>query len=157
MSYPITLTSLAAREAISDALYRAITGFDHNDVSIFNSAFAGEDAIMELREDETKIIRGLSAIRTEVLGPVGPMDTTHMISNMRIEVKDGANTASLTAYALEQHCPPGKGKDPNGPKYLVGAEYFIDMVRDEEDGLWKIKKWVLEVIWHQGDPSVLAL
>lgn len=83
------------------------------------------------------------------------MDTTHMISNVRVDVKDGADTASLTAYALAQHCPPGKGKELDAPKYLVGGEYWIDLVRDEGDGLWKIKKWVLDVIWRQGDASIM--
>lgn len=78
-----------------------------------------------------------------------------MISNVRVDVKDGADTASLTAYALAQHCPPGKGKEPDAPKYLVGGEYWIDLMRDEGDGLWKIKKWVLNVVWRQGDASLM--
>jgi hypothetical protein len=128
MSYPHTLTSLTPREAIVDALYRAIIGFDRNDVSIFNSAFAGEDVIFELHADERRIINGLSTIRTQVLDNVGPMDTTHMISNVRVNVNHGASNASLTAYALAQHCPPGKGREPDAPKYLVGGEYSIDLV-----------------------------
>lgn len=59
------------------------------------------------------------------------------------------------AYALAQHCPSGRGKEPDGPKYLVGGEYFIDLLKDEEDGMWKIKTWILEVIWRQGDRSVM--
>ena len=78
-----------------------------------------------------------------------------MISNVRVDVKDGADTASLTAYALAQHCPPGKGKEPDASKYLAGGEYCIDLIKDEADGLWKIKKWVLNVIWSQGDASVM--
>jgi SnoaL-like domain len=95
----------------------------------------------------------LSAYR--VLDHVGPMDTTHMISNVRVDWKDGANTASLTAYALAQHCPPERGKEPDGPKLLVAGEYRIEVVRDEGDGLWKIRKWILDVIWRQGDASVM--
>ena len=78
-----------------------------------------------------------------------------MISNVRVDVKDGADTAFLTAYALAQHCPPGKGIEPDGPKLLVGSEYLVDLVKDEGDGLWKIKKWVLNVSWRQGDASVM--
>jgi len=157
MAHPHSVTSLTLREAITDALYRGVIGFDHNDVSIFNSAFAGEDVSFELLagEGEKTIVSGLSTIRTQVLDHVGPMDTTHMISNVRVDVKDGADTASLTAYALAQHCPPGRGKEPDGPKYLVGGEYWIDLIRDDGDGLWKIKKWVLKVIWTQGDASVM--
>ncbi|MCJ1304227.1 hypothetical protein MMC08_007039 [Hypocenomyce scalaris] len=155
MSHPHTLTSLTPREAITDALYRALIGFDRNDISIFNSAFAGEDVIFELHSGDRRIINGLSAIRTQVLDLVGPMDTTHMISNVRVDVQDGADTASLTAYALAQHCLPGKGKEPDAEKYLVGGEYWVDLVRDEADGVWKMKKWVLDIIWGQGDVSVM--
>jgi len=155
MSHPHTLTSLTPREAITDALYRALIGFDRNDIPIFNSAFAGEDVTFELHDGQKRIVNGLSTIRTLSLEQVGPMDTTHMISNVRVDFKDGADTASLTAYALAQHCPPGKGKEPDAPKYLVGGEYWIDLMRDEMDGQWKIKKWVLDVIWRQGDASVM--
>lgn len=154
MSHPISLSSLTTREAIIDALYRAIIGFDRYDTTVFNSALA-EDASFELRAGQPRIINSLPTIRTELLDHVGPMDTTHMISNVRVDVRDGASTAHLTAYALAQHCPPGRGKEPDGPKYLGAGEYWIDLVKDDKDGLWKIKKWVLDLIWSQGDASVL--
>ena len=121
---------------------------------MFNSAFAEEDAIFDL---DGYTINGLSAIRTQILDHVGPMDTTHMISNIRVDVKDGADTASLAAYVLVQHCPPGTAKKADGPNYLVGGEIWIDLVRDEGNGLWKIKKWVLDIKWGQGDASVLPM
>lgn len=152
MSYPYNLSSLTPREAITDTLYRAIIAFDRNDAELLNSAFAGEDVSLSGAGRE---INSLTALRTQVLAHVGPMDTMHMISNVRVEVKDGADTASLTAYALAQHCPPGRGKEPDAPKYLVGGEYAMDLVRDEADGLWKIKKWVFNIIWRQGDASVM--
>ena len=155
MSYPHALTSLAPREAITDALYRAIIGFDRNDTAILDSAFAGEEVTFELKGDASRTAHDLTTIKNGVLTHVGLMDTTHSISNIRVDVKDGANTASLTCYALAQHCPPGRGKEPDGPKLLVGGEYLIDLVKDEKDGLWKIKKWVLDVIWRQGDRSVM--
>jgi SnoaL-like domain len=156
-SYPHKLPSLTPREAITDALYRALIGFDRHDIPIFTSAFAGEDVTFEIHDgsNEPRTVNGLSTIQNTVLAQVGPMDTTHMISNVRVDVKDGADTASLTAYALAQHCPPGRGKEPDGPKFLAGAEYMIDLVRDGEDGLWKIKKWVLDVVWRQGDRAVI--
>ncbi|KAI9740848.1 MAG: hypothetical protein M1818_004453 [Claussenomyces sp. TS43310] len=152
MSHPHILTSLTEREAIADALQRAVIGFDSNDVSIFNSAWSGPDAVFDLNGN---IINGLDAIRTQVLDIVGPLDTMHMISNVRVDVKDGASTASLTAYALSQHCPPGRGGEPDGPKYLAGTTYFLDLVKDQRDGLWKIQKWVIKIIWTQGDRSVI--
>ncbi|KAL1859959.1 hypothetical protein Plec18167_006430 [Paecilomyces lecythidis] len=154
--YPQVLSSLTPREAITDALYRAIIGFERYDVPLFNSAFANEDVYLEMRAgDEIRAMQGLSNIKAQVLDHIGPMDTTHMLSNIRIDVKDGADTASLTAYALAQHCPPGRGREPDGPKFLAGGEYWIDLAKDESDGLWKIKKWVLDIVWRQGDASVM--
>jgi hypothetical protein len=157
MTYPHALTSLTTREAITDALYRVIIGFDRHDIPIFNSACAGDDVTFEIHDGDKKTaISGTSNMRDTILAAVGPMDTQHIISNIRVDVKDGADTASLTAYAMAQHCPPGKGREVDAPKYLVGGEYFIDLVRDDEDGLWKIKKFVLKAIWTQGDASVMG-
>ncbi|KAK9364639.1 hypothetical protein V1509DRAFT_572598 [Lipomyces kononenkoae] len=152
MSLPHKLPGLTEREAVADALYRAILGFDNNDVSIFNSAFIEQDAVFDM---SGHVINGIDAIRTQILDLVGPMDTTHTVSNIRVDLKDGASTASLTAHAVAQHCPPGRGKEPDGPKFLSGSTYFIDLVKDESDGLWKIAKYAMKIIWTQGDASVM--
>ncbi len=154
-SYPLSLSSLSQREAIIDAVNRALIGCDRFDTLIFNSAWAGEDVVFEIHDREKRVFEGLSSIHTYVFDKVGPMDTTHNISAVRVDVQDGADTAHVTATAMAQHCPPGRGKEPDGPKYTVGGQYFLDLVKDEA-GQWKITKWVLNVIWNQGDPSVMA-
>ena len=73
MSLPHLLTPLTEREAVTDAVYRAIEGFDNNDVSIFDSAFSQPDAVFQLNE---RVINGADTIRNEILAKVGPMDTT---------------------------------------------------------------------------------
>ncbi|KAH7310309.1 hypothetical protein BKA65DRAFT_518827 [Rhexocercosporidium sp. MPI-PUGE-AT-0058] len=98
-------------------------------------------------------ISGLPAIRAQVFDFIGPMDTTHVLSNIRIDVKDGADTASLTATAINMHCPPGRGGDPAGPKFLAGTRYNVEFV--EVEGEWKVVKWVINVVWRQGDPAVM--
>lgn len=153
--YPISLSSLSQREAITDALYRAAIASDHHDTALFNSAWAGEDVSMELHDDKKRVLPNLSLIRTHVFDKVGPMDTTHNISMVRVDVEDGADTATLTATSLAQHCPAGMGRDPAGPKYTVGGEYSVDLVKDEA-GVWKIKKLVLNVIWTHGDASLMG-
>lgn len=152
MSHPHILTSLTEREAITDALYRAVLGFDLNDTAIFKSAWIGEDVTFVFNEE---VVQGLETIRTRFLVPVGPMDTTHTISNVRVDLKEGASTAKVNAYALAQHCPPGKGLDPNGPKFLASAIYAVDVVKDKSDGVWKIGKWAMKIIWTQGDTSIM--
>lgn len=153
MSHPHTLTSLTDREAITDALYRAAIAFDSNDVSLLNSAFVTPESAV-IFDFNGNLINGLDSIRKRVFDFVGPMDTTHMISNIRVDLKDGASNANLTAYALAQHSPQGKGIEPDGLKYLVAAEYFIDLLKDES-GEWKIKKWAMKILWKQGDPSIM--
>lgn len=153
-SFQQTLSSLIQREAITDTLYRAAIASDHHDSTLFNSAWAGEDVSMEIHDDNKRVLQGLSLIRTHVFDKVGPMDTTHNISMVRVNYQDGADTASLTATSLAQHAPSGTGRDSNGTKYTVGGEYSVDLVKDEAD-VWKIKKLVLKVIWTSGDASLM--
>jgi hypothetical protein len=153
-SFPQTLPALSQHEAIADALYRAAIASDHHDTALFNSAWAGEDVSMEIHDDNKRVFQGLSLIRTHVLEKVGPMDTTHNISMVRVNCQDRANTASLTATSIAQHASSGMGRDPNGTKYTVGGEYSVDLIKDES-GVWKIKKLVLNVIWTSGDASLM--
>ena len=151
--YPHNLTGLTEREAITDVLYRVIIGFDSNDFSFIESAFAGEDAVVDFNG---KTIPGLSAVKNAIFATVGPLDTTHNLSNIRVDVKDGANTASLTAVAIAQHAPTGTGPNPAGKKFLAGSQYWIDLVKEEGSREWKIKKFTTKIMWTQGDPSVMG-
>ncbi|KAG4423940.1 hypothetical protein IFR04_002935 [Cadophora malorum] len=151
MSYPLALKSLSPREAITDTLYRALMAFDENNISFFDSAFAGEDVSFVLNGNATN---GLETIRSTLLSHIGPMDTTHMVSGIRIDLEDGSDTATLTATAMNQHAPPGRGAEADGPKFLAGARYWIVFVKVK--GEWRIKKWTMNVVWSQGDPSVLS-
>ncbi|KAK4691738.1 hypothetical protein P7C71_g5325, partial [Lecanoromycetidae sp. Uapishka_2] len=153
-SFPQSLPSLSQREAIADALYRAAIASDHNDSALFNSAWAGEGVSMEIHDDKKRVLEGLSLIRTNVLDRIGPMDTTHNISMVRVNYQDGADTAFVTATSTAQHAPSGTGRDPTGIKYTVGGEYSVDLIKDEA-GVWKIKNLVLNVIWTSGDASLM--
>ncbi|KAI0409010.1 hypothetical protein F4802DRAFT_308782 [Xylaria palmicola] len=159
MPCPQSLSNLTPREAVTDAVHRVLMGMDRHDTAMANSAFAAggddEDFHFELRDGATTVIRGVSTWRRDVLGRIGPMDTTHMISNARVDVEDGARTASLRSLVLAQHALPGRGNEVDSPKYLVGAEYVFDLVKDEGDGLWKIKYWLVDTIWAQGDKSIM--
>ena len=153
-SFPQTLPSLSQHEAMADALYRAAIASDHHASALFNSAWAGEEVSMEIHDDNERVFQGLSLIRTNVLDKVGPMDTTHNISMVRVNYQDGADTASLTATSTAQHAPSGTGRDPNGTKYTVGGEYSVDLIKDDAR-VWKIKKLVLNVIWTSGDALLM--
>ena len=150
---PSSLFTLSPREAIVDALSRALVGCDNHDADLFNSAWAGEDVSFTINGADKRVLPSLTIIRTHVLDRVGPMDTTHSISNIPVVAKDGANNALVTATSMAQHCPPGRGKEPDGPKFMVSGEYSADVIK--VDGIWKLKDCALRVVWTQGDPSVM--
>lgn len=81
--------------------------------------------------------------------------TTHTISNIRIELKDGADTASMTAHALSYHVRPDDALTQEDTSYTASSLYDIDLGKDADDGLWKIQKWGIKVLWTKGDRAVL--
>lgn len=151
MSVPVHLTALTPREAVTDAVYRAIYGADTNDWELFNSALTPEIEF----DLGGNIMHGAEEVRANLFGLIGPMDTLHAISNVRVHLTDDPTKASLTAYATNQHCRPGEGLDSAAPKYTAGVMYFMDLVKDAGDNLWKIQKWTIKFCWAQGDQSVM--
>ncbi|KAL6243088.1 hypothetical protein RBB50_010188 [Rhinocladiella similis] len=146
---PHKIHSLTTRESVVDALYRVVQGIDTNDRALFQSATT-EDVTMEMPGVGSISGEGIEKMFTGV----GPMDTTHAISNVRVNVEEGASTATLTAYAVAQHFKAGEGFDPTSPNLLAGAIYTLTLVND--GGLWKVKKWVADFKWRQGDPSIMT-
>jgi len=155
MSTPIALSSISKRDAIIDAVYRATLGLDHNDAVMWHSAWAKSDEISF--EAYGMVMKGLAEIDAKILGSAGAMDTTHSLTNFRVEAKDGADTAHVTCVALAQHFRPGEGLAPETKPILVGGYYEVDLVEDKSDGLWKIKTWKLEPKWTDGDQGVFGV
>ncbi len=104
----------------------------------------------------------MDEILNNILSNVGPLDSTHMMSNVRVESdKEDSGSAHLIAYVLAQHCPQGRGREASGPKYLTAGEHHIRLVAAEKgaDNLeetWKIKDWVVNIIWAEGDDWVVS-
>ncbi|KAF5012499.1 hypothetical protein FDECE_1452 [Fusarium decemcellulare] len=146
--------SLSDREAIPDALYRSIIGLDTNDQTIFESAWHKDAVFIFDGNPAIETLDGILATTFKLIG--SSLDTTHMVSNVRIDVKDGADTAALTAHALAQHYRKGEGRNPQASRFLTGSLYNVDLVKDKSEGLWKITRFELNVIWNEGDPSILA-
>ncbi|EED13338.1 conserved hypothetical protein [Talaromyces stipitatus ATCC 10500] len=138
MSLPAALTPvLSGREAIIDALYRCV------------SAFA-DDAVFDLNGT---IMDGIDAINAQCFASISKMDTTHYLTNIRINILDGSK-AEVTCTALAQHYHGGEGMKAGAIPLLAGSFYWVDLVRDAGDGLWKVKKWKLKTSWGQGDWGV---
>ncbi|KAH8683804.1 hypothetical protein BGZ61DRAFT_357332 [Ilyonectria robusta] len=147
---------LSDREAIPDALYRSIVGLDSSDETIFKSAWH-KDAVFVF--DGIATVEGLDAILQNTFQVIGAgLDTTHMVSNVRVDVKEGADTATMTSHALAQHYRKGDGRNPTAPRFLTGNMYWVDLAKDESDGgIWKIKKLEIKVIWSEGDGAIVGL
>ncbi|KAI9934823.1 hypothetical protein ASPWEDRAFT_117101 [Aspergillus wentii DTO 134E9] len=145
------LPSLSSREAIADALHRAVLAFDTADSALLESSLV-PDAVFDL---DGYLMNGLDEISRQCYDKISKLDTTHFVSNVRINVVDGAPVASMTASVLSQHYRPGTGKVPGAEYYMAGSLYSIDVVRDDSEGLWKIKRWNMKIIWTMGEASVI--
>lgn len=152
-SLPITLKpDLNGREAIADAVYRGVLSFDLQDEALFKSSLTS-DAILELNGT---VMNDLEAITAQCYDPVSKLDTTHFVTNMRINILEEDSKAEVTCSALAQHYRDGEGMEPGTVPLLVGSLYWLDLIKDHEDGLWKIKHWKLKSTWGQGDWGVFG-
>jgi hypothetical protein len=152
MADPLTLTALSPREAVADAIHRCVLGIDSNNRDLFESGCLKNESMTVVAGSIT--LKGWTAI-SEFFLRVFVLVTTHIISNIRIELKDGADTASMTAHVLAYHVRPDDALKPEDTSYTASCLYFIDLVKDSNDGLWKIKKWEIKIQWTTGDSAVL--
>lgn len=152
MADAATLTVLYPREAVSDALYRCLLGIDSNNRELFDSAWLKDDSTTFSAGPFT--VKGWSGISDTFLR-LSKLVTTHISSNVRVEVEDGADTASMTANAVAYHVLEEDALKPEDTSYTQYNLYSIDLVKDSGDGLWKIKKWDIKVLWTTGHASVL--
>ncbi|TVY19131.1 hypothetical protein LARI1_G004873, partial [Lachnellula arida] len=148
---------LTGREAVIDALHRCVLAFDTNDTALFDSSFM-PDGVLEING---RAMEGLPAIHATGLALVFSVDTTHLMSNVRVHMKTGAaaeeneKEASLTATGLSQHFAGGKGMEPGQKNLLGGSLYRGELTRDV-DGLWRFRHLLIKSTWVQGDYSVVG-
>ncbi|KAF2448439.1 hypothetical protein P171DRAFT_470205 [Karstenula rhodostoma CBS 690.94] len=148
-----TLPSLTPREAIADALSRCVLGIDTNSRPLFESACV-KDETMTISIGPI-VLEGWPAI-SAYMERVFHLITTHIISNVRIAVEDGADTATLTAHAISYHVREEDALKVEDTSYTASSLYDIEMVKDAGDGLWKIRRWGFEVLWTTGKRSVMV-
>ena len=148
----ISLISLSPREAVADALHRCVLGLDSDDRDLFESACLTNESMMFIGGGFA--LEGWTAIN-EIFERVFTLITPHVISNIRVQLKDGQDTAFLTAHAISYHVRPDDALKQEDTSYTAGSLYSINLVRDGDDGLWKIKRWEIKVLWTTGDKAVL--
>lgn len=143
---------LTDRLEIVDALYRFGLGQDLRNKELFASAFA-EDAILDFRPAATKcgldipLMSGRDLIADIILNPDTRIDTTHVITNCRVEQR--GDEARLSAIVEAQHLP----KSDHSRHALLKNLYDVLLVRDGKR--WVIKHLYIDNVWFTGDPKVI--
>ena len=152
MAYPQSLSGLSTREEITDTVVRACLALDSNNKSLWESAWASDpDISLEINGN---VMKGMESLNKNCFDGIGPMDTQHLVSSIRVDVKEGADTAHVTANALAQHYRPGQGRVADAERLLAGSIYDVKVVK-EANGRWKLKTWVLKIIWTEGNWAVM--
>jgi hypothetical protein len=146
------------RLAVIDALHRYAAGLDGNDTEMLHSALT-EDAVVDLTRAVTKlgmefpVLEPREVVVSTLLAAVGPLDTSHSLSNLRVQV-DG-DGAVVRCYAQAQHFLPGEGPDPAKVRHaLMMNRYDVWLRRDGSE--WRIARLSIDLVWFDGDPAVLV-
>jgi hypothetical protein len=144
------------RYEIADTLHRYAFGLDHGDTDSLASAFT-EDCIFDFRPAGRKLgidfpkLSGREAIVNELIPLLGPLDTSHTVSNLQIEISD--DSATLYAYVMSQHFMPREGCRRGSENALLMNRYDCELVRDGQK--WRFKCVKIDNAWMQGDPEIL--
>src|SRR5438046_8283353 len=89
------------RYEIADTLHRYAFGLDHGDADSLASTFT-EDCVFDFRPAGIKLglnfpkLTGRDAIVASLLPLLGPLDTSHTVSNVQIEIS--GDSATMYAY-----------------------------------------------------------
>lgn len=150
----IPLKHLTAREAIADAIHRAVLAFDTNDQDLFQSAWTTDSPVF-VRNGTSHT--GLIAVTENIFGAVAKLETQHSISNIRIELDDSGNKAHMVTHMIAQHHRPGEAMDPTKKGLLGRTINHVDLVLSDESGLWRMTKWDMNITWIDGDVSIVGL
>jgi hypothetical protein len=154
MPQPNHIPNLTTNEAIADAVYRSLRAVDLNDHDIWLSSWSHDHArcLFDLNGD---ISQGMDAIDKNIFNLIGPLTTTHMVSNARPCLHEDGKTASLGAYGLAQHYRPGDGRKGDAQRLLSGSVYDVELEKDEE-GLWRMVSFRMNIVWTEGNMAVIT-
>jgi hypothetical protein len=152
------LAALLDHHDVVDTLLRYTGGLDLADAALMTSALT-EDAVVDLTPATTRIgldfpvLAPRDTVVGALVGAVGPLDTSHSVTNARTTV-DG-DEATLTAYAHAVHFLPGTGPDHRRTeKAEMMNRYTTRLVR--QDGTWLIRHLSIDNLWFAGDPQILV-
>jgi ketosteroid isomerase-like protein len=144
------------RFEIADALHRYAFALDHGDADSLASALT-EDCRFDFRpagrklEIDFPLLNGRDAILNGVLPLIGPLDTSHSVSNLQIDIS--GDTAILYAYVLSQHFMPRQGSRPGSEYALLMNRYDCNLTRDGDK--WRFNRITIDNAWALGNPQIL--
>ncbi len=144
------------RYEIADALHRFAFGLDHGDADSLASALT-EDCLFDFRPAGRKLgldfpkLTGRQAIVGALIPLLGPLDTSHTVSNVQIEISD--DSATLYCYVLAQHFMPREGCRPGSENALLMNRYDCELAREGDK--WRFRKMTIDNAWAQGNPEIL--
>ena len=144
------------RTEIAETMYRYAFGLDHGDPDSLASAFT-EDAVLDFSAGGAKlgldfpVLTGREAIVQTLIAIIGPLDTSHTLSNIQVEVS--GETATLHAYMMAHHFPPGQGSQRGSDHALLMNRYEVELVRDGTR--WRMRRVMIDNAWAEGDPDIL--
>jgi hypothetical protein len=151
------LAQLAAdRYEIADALHRFAFGLDHGDADSLASAFT-EDCVLDFRPAGKKLgldfpkLSSRKAIVDTLIPLLGPLDTSHTVSNVQIEVSE--DSAELYCYVMAQHFMPREGPRPGSENAMLMNRYDCQLTRDGQK--WRFRQLIIDNSWAQGNPEIL--
>ncbi|HUE40970.1 MAG TPA: nuclear transport factor 2 family protein [Chthoniobacterales bacterium] len=151
------LAQLAAvRYEIADALHRFAFGLDHGDADSLASALT-EDCVFDFRPAGKKLgldfpkMIGRQSIVDALIPLLGPLDTSHTVTNLQIEISE--DSATLYCYVMAQHFMPRQGSRPGSENALLMNRYDCELARDGEK--WRLKRVTIDNAWAQGNPEIL--
>ncbi|MHA6768945.1 nuclear transport factor 2 family protein [Sphingobium ummariense] len=139
--------------AVIDALYRYAAGIDLRDHDLLSSSLA-EDAISDFRPAAAKagfeypVLQGRETLVSALSASLAGIDTTHTVSNPRVWLE--GDTARMEALVEAQHVP----QNDHSRHYMMKNRYDVALSRNGD--AWVIQRVVVDNVWRNGDPDVLA-
>ena len=117
-----------------------------------------DDVVVDLTPATTRIgldfpvLTGRDTVVPTMIGSVGPLDTTHMVSN--VTYRGDGDGWLISAYALAQHFLPGEGPDSTRTRHVLMGNTWTFHVRPTPAGP-RVARFTMDCRWLDGDPSVL--
>ena len=144
------------RLEIADTLHRYAFGLDHNDADALASAFT-QDCTFDFTPAGAKLglrfpkLSGRDTVVKSLISLLGPLDTSHAVSNLQVRISGDSATAQ--AYIMAQHFMPGDGPRRGTENALLMNRYHCELLRDGQK--WRLSRVKIDNAWAEGDPEIL--